>query len=151
MIVAKANRLLGFTRRSWAGIVGSIPLLCLYCSLVHSHFCYCSQLWALQSVISNLLLVEKVQRRATRFIPKNSSNLSSKDSLFKPKLLPLNYWLEYLDFVFFFKCLHSHIDLTSSFNYYFSFVTSQIRPACSRLNLKINNNRLSTFHRLLFY
>ena len=27
MIVAKANRLLGFTRRSCAGIVGSVPLL----------------------------------------------------------------------------------------------------------------------------
>ena len=54
MIVAKANRLLGFIRRSCAGIVGSVPPLRLYCSLVRSHFCYCSQLWAPQSVISNL-------------------------------------------------------------------------------------------------
>ena len=81
MIVAKANRLLGFIRRSCAGIVGSVALLRLYCSLVRSHFCYCSQLWAPQSVISNLFLVEKVQRRATRFILKNSSNLSYKDRL----------------------------------------------------------------------
>ena len=73
MIGAKANRLLGFIRRSCAGIVGSVALLCLYCSLVRSHFCYCSQLWAPQFVISNLFLVEKVQRRATRFILKNST------------------------------------------------------------------------------
>jgi len=69
-IVAKANRLLGFIRRSCVGIVGSVALLRLYCSLVRSHFCYCSQLWAPQSVSSNLFLVEKVQRRATRFILK---------------------------------------------------------------------------------
>ena len=91
MIVAKVNRLLGFITRSCAGIVGSVALLRLYCSLVRSHFCYCSQLWTPQSVISNLFLVEKVQRRATRFILKNSSNLSYKDRLIKLKLSPLNY------------------------------------------------------------
>ena len=42
VIVAKANRLLGFIRSSFAGIVGFVPLLRLYCSLVRSHFCYCS-------------------------------------------------------------------------------------------------------------
>ena len=66
MIVARANRLLGFIRRSCTGIVGSVALLRLYCSLVRSHFCYCSQLWAPQSVIGNLFLVEKVQRRPTK-------------------------------------------------------------------------------------
>lgn len=56
-----------------------------------------------------------------------------------------------LDIVFFFKCLHGHIDLTRSFNYYFSFVTSQTRQACSVLNLKINNNhRTSTFRDFYF-
>ena len=91
-----------------------------------------------------------MQRRATRFILKNSSNLSYKDRLIKLKLLPLNYWLEYLDLVFFFKYLHGHVDLTRSFNYYFSFVTSQTRQACSGLNLKINNNRTSTFRDYYF-
>ena len=58
---------------------------------VRAHFCYCSQLWAPQSVIGNLFLVEKVQRRSTRLILKNSSNLSDKDRLIKLKLLLLNY------------------------------------------------------------
>lgn len=44
MIVAKANRFVGFIERSSTGIVGSVPLLRLYCSLVRLHFCYCSQL-----------------------------------------------------------------------------------------------------------
>ena len=92
-----------------------------------------------------------MQRRATRFILKrNSSDLSYKDRLIKLKVLPLNYSLEYFDLVFFFKCLHGHIDLTRSYNYYFSFVTNQTRQACSGLNLKINNNRTSTFRDVYF-
>ena len=90
-----------------------------------------------------------MQRRSTRFILKRNSDLSYKDRLIKLKVLLLNYWLEYLDLVFFFKCLHGHIDLTRSYNYYFSFVTNQTRQACSGLNLKINNNRTSTFR--VFY
>ena len=62
----------------------------------------------------------------------------------------INYWLEYLDLVFFYKCLHGHIDLTRSFNYYFSFVTSQTRQTCSGLNLRNNNNRTSTFRNFYF-
>ena len=38
-----------------------------------------------------------------------------KTALIKLNLLPLNYWLEYFDLVFFFKCLHGHVDLTCSF------------------------------------
>ena len=95
MIVAKANRMLGFRKRNCAGIVGSTVLLRLYCSLVRSHFCFCPQ-----SSTSNLILVENIRRRATRFILRNS-NLCYKACLIKLKLLPLSYWLEYLDLVFF--------------------------------------------------
>ena len=42
MIVAKANRMLGFLQRNCAGIVGSTALLRLYCSLVRSHLSFCS-------------------------------------------------------------------------------------------------------------
>ena len=90
MIVAKANRMLGILKRNCAGIVGSTALLRLYCSLVRSHFCFCSQLWARQSIISNLLLAQNIQRRATCFILRNS-NLCYKVRLIKLKLLPLNY------------------------------------------------------------
>ena len=50
MIVAKANRMLGFLKRNCAGIVGSMVLLRLYCSLVRFHFCFGSQLWPLSQV-----------------------------------------------------------------------------------------------------
>ena len=115
MTVAEANRLLGYIRRSCARIVGSMSLLRLYCSLARAHFCHCSQLWAPQSVIRNLFLVENVRRTATRLMLKNSGNLSYKDRLMK--LLPL----EYLDLVFFFKCLPGRIDVTRSFHSFFFF------------------------------
>ena len=102
-IVAKANRMLGFLKRNCAGLVDSNALLRLYCSLVRSHLCYCSQVWAPQSDINQLILVEQVQRRATRFIIGRDRDLCYKDRLIKLNLLPLNYWLEYLDLVFFYK------------------------------------------------
>ena len=53
------------------------------------------------SVINQLILVEQVQRRATRFITGRDRDLCYKDRLIKLNLLALNYWLEYLDLVFF--------------------------------------------------
>lgn len=92
--------------------------------LVRSNFCFWSQSWAPQSIISNLFLVENIQRRATHFILGNS-NLCYKDRLIKLKLLPLSYWLEYLDLVLFLNCLHERacrLDFTREFRYYFSFL-----------------------------
>ncbi|CAH3114178.1 unnamed protein product, partial [Pocillopora meandrina] len=104
------NRMLDFLKRNCPGIVGST------------------------SSTSNLILVENIRRRATRFILRNS-NLCYKAHLIKLKLLPLSYWLEYLDF--FFKCLHGLIDFTHELSYYFSFLKGNTRCASSGLHLKI--------------
>ena len=152
MIVAKANRMLDFLKRNCAGIVGSTVLLRLYCSLVHSHLCFCSQLWAPQLSTSNLFLVENIRRRATRFILRNSNLCykAYKAHLIKLKLLPLSYWLEYLDLVFFFKCLHGLIDFTHEFSYYFSFLKGNTRRASPGLHLKLNACRTSSFRDFYF-
>ena len=149
MIVAKANRMLDFLKRNCTGIVGSTVLLRLYCSLVRSHFCFCSQLWAPQSSTSNLILFENIRRRATHFILRNS-NLCYKAHLIKLKLLPLSYWLEYLELVFFFKCLHGLIDFTHEFSYYFSFLKGNTQCASSGLHLKLNAFRTSSFRDFYF-
>ena len=81
MIVAKANRILGFLKRHCAGLVDNEALLRLYSSLIRSHICYCSQVWAPQSVASQLILIEQVQRRATRFIV--GKGLCYRDRLIK--------------------------------------------------------------------
>ena len=69
-----------------------------------------------------LLLVEGIQRRASRFMVGKGSDLSYRDRLIKLRLLPLNYWLEYLDLVFFYKCLNNMVDFTFEFDHYVSFV-----------------------------
>ena len=88
-IVLKANRMLGFLKRNCAGILDSKALKLLYLSLVHLHLSYCSQVWAPQSVVKGILLIESVQRRATRFICKNNE-LSYRERLQKLNLLPIN-------------------------------------------------------------
>ena len=86
-IGAKANRVLGFLKRQCAVLVDSEALLRLYSSLVRSHLCYCSQVWAPQSVVSQLILIEQVQRRATRFIVGKGGDLCYRDRLIKLKFL----------------------------------------------------------------
>ena len=66
----------------------------LYLTLVRSHLSYSSQLWRphLAKDITNL---ERVQRRATKFILQNKS-LDYKERLVSLLLLPINMWLECL-------------------------------------------------------
>ncbi|CAB4008877.1 Hypothetical predicted protein [Paramuricea clavata] len=96
LIVSKSNRMLGFLKRNCFVKMLKKTLTLLYTSLVRSHVCFAnSEVWAPQSTIRDILLVEKTQRRAIKFICR-SANLSYKDRLIQLKLLPLNYWLEYL-------------------------------------------------------
>ena len=97
-VVAKSKRMLGFLKRNCSGDLNKESLKLLYISLVCSNLCYTSQLWAPQSP-TLMLELENIQRRATCFICKNSE-LSYKDRFLNLNLLPLNYWLEYLDYYF---------------------------------------------------
>ena len=105
----KANRMLGFIRRTSAGTRDPRIRTALYKTLVRSHFVYSSQVWSPQSV-ALILDLQKVQRRATRFILSLpfQSETSYKDRLLLTGLLPLCYWHEYLDLVYFFKALKSN-------------------------------------------
>ena len=66
--------------------------------------CYGSQVWAPQSSTRDLLLLERVQRRASKYIlaPGGAcfADLSHRDRLIKLDLIPVSYWFEYLDLVF---------------------------------------------------
>ena len=108
-IVAKSNRMLGFLKKNHSGDLRKDSLELLYNSLVRSNLCCASQLWAPQSPIF-MLEVQNIQRRATCFICKNSE-LSYRDKLLNLNLLPINYWLEYLDLSFFYKCIYGLIDI----------------------------------------
>ena len=64
---AKANKMLGFIRRSASGILDQVVRKSLYLAIVRSGMTYCSQVWAPQTV-TNIQQLERVQRRATKFI-----------------------------------------------------------------------------------
>ena len=78
----------------------------LYLSLVRGLFAYASQVWSPQTV-SNIVKIEKVQRRATKFILSlpYKTDISYKERLQTIRILPVCYWQEYLDMVYIYKCL----------------------------------------------
>ena len=101
---AKSNRVLGFVRRNTRSIKSASVRSVIYLTLVRSHLGYATQVWVPQSK-ELIRKTEQIQRRATKYI----LNLpflceeSYKDRLIKLDLLPVSYWHEYLDMVFFFK------------------------------------------------
>ena len=105
-VCSKANRTLGYIRRCSAEIGSLNARRTLYISLVRSLFSYGSQLWAPQK-IKYINMMERVQRRATKFLLKLPfrTKLSYQKRLLKLGLLPITYWLEILDLVLYFRTL----------------------------------------------
>ena len=103
----KANKMLGYIRRSTFNIREFAIRRTLYLSLVRSHLGYATQVWAPQTV-ELVKRVERVQRRATKYILNVPfiCDTEYRDRLLATSLLPLSYWHEYLDVVFFYKANH---------------------------------------------
>ena len=103
----KANKMLGYIRRSTFNIREFAIRRTLYLSLVRSHLGYATQVWAPQTV-ELVKRVERVQRRATKYILNVPfiCDTEYRDRLLATNLLPLSYWHEYLDVVFFYKANH---------------------------------------------
>ena len=140
-VVAKAKRMLGFIKRNFTGDLNKDALKLFYVSLVRSNLGYASHLWALQSP-TLLIEAENIQRRATLFNCKNSE-LSYKEPILKFNLLPINYWLEYYDIVFFSKCKSGLISL--NLNDLVKFCSGRSRRGSSGLLLRNNFARTSLF------
>ena len=81
---------------------------------MRSQLAYASQVWAPQSmeVIARL---ERIQRKASKYILDLTfiSSTTYSDCLNQLQLLPLTFWHEYFDFIFFFKCVNGIIDLNN--------------------------------------
>ncbi len=113
-ISAKAYQKLGLIKRTFSTSNSISTKKQLYLSLVRSQLSYGSQLW-LPMLIKHIVSLEKIQRRATKFIVGYNSNLSYKERLIQLNLLPLMYHLELLDVVFFvtsFKNLSNRFDIS---------------------------------------
>ena len=96
----------------------------LYLSLVIPILTYCAPVWR-PSLIKDITSLEKLQRRATKYIMFDFQ-LDYKSRLTALKLLPLMYRFEYIEVVFFFVQLQhrdSHFDILN----YFSFSSSSTR------------------------
>ena len=83
----------------------------LYLSIVRCHLGYATQVWSPQT-IGLLKWVENVQRRATKLILKLPfrCDVTYKTRLQLTNLLPISYWREFLDIVFFYKAVNVFID-----------------------------------------
>ena len=82
-------------------------------TLVRSHHSQARNVWAPQCSSHALTLLEGIQRRATKYILQDF-NSSYSVRLKRPKLLPISYWLEIKDFLFFSKCWKGYYDLDVS-------------------------------------
>ena len=98
---SKANKLLGFMKRSCKKIRNPRTRRCPFLAIVRPHLGYATQIWAPQT-IELIKQVERVQRRASKFILNlpYDCQISYKNRLKASKLLPLGFWHEYLYLVF---------------------------------------------------
>jgi hypothetical protein len=79
---------------------------------LHWEFSYATQVWSSNHHSQLNRRIERVQRRATKWILRiKTGEIPYKQRLMTLKLLPLTYDREIKDLVFFYKTLHGHIDL----------------------------------------
>ena len=82
----------------------------LYCALVRPKLEYASSVWS-PYTIKNRLLIENVQRRATKFILNYPDNMSYVDRLQKTNLRPLDFRRDISDLILLFKSKHHLITI----------------------------------------
>jgi hypothetical protein len=112
-IVAKANRIMGLIKRTVGFNVSYVVKYQLYNSLVRSKLEYCTQVWGGLSK-SNMVKIERVQRRATRYIL-NFSDLDYKHRLSMLNMLPLSYRRDVSDILFYHQCFYKNSINTNEF------------------------------------
>ena len=126
-ITGRAYKFLGLLRRTFT-TDSILAKKRLYISIVRSQLLYCSQVWH-PYYIKDILLFERIQRRATKYIL-NDYKSSYKSRLLHLNLLPLMYIFELNDLNFFIK---SYKSASSHFNIndYINFRTSITRSSTS--------------------
>jgi len=101
---AKANKLPGFIRRCAMDVQSSSTRRTLNLAIVRPALGYATRVWSPQT-IDLIRRIERVQRRASKFILDLPflCEESYRDRLLSIDILPIYYWHEFLDFVFFCK------------------------------------------------
>ena len=145
-VCCKAYASLFLLRRVLPANVSPALFLKLYKVLVRSQLSYCSQIWR-PVLIKDIVSLERIQRKATKFILCGHS-LDYKDLLLSLCLLPLMHWLEIQDLLFLVRCFKEptdNFDITS----YVSFSTASTRSSGSH-KLHHKYSRTSTTRHFYF-
>ena len=138
-IFSKVYQILGLLRRSF---VSELPVVCkrkLFTSLVLPHLTFCSPVWR-PFLVKDIKTLEKIQRRATKYILGSDPSFDYKDRLVSLSMFPLMYTLELTDILFFIFCVTNpkhNLPILQSF----SFCSSNTRSAQS---FKLNLNSFTT-------
>ena len=136
-ICATAYKQLGLIRHSFSPFNSPFTKLQLYLTLIRSHLTYCSSIWH-PYLIKDIILLEHIQRRATKFIL-NDFTSNYRERLIKLKLLPLMMTLELSDILFFIKSINNP---TPGFNIT-DFLTFTSNKTRSSSNFKLQHIRSS--------
>ena len=111
-MVSKANKQLGVLKRTCYSPTDINIRRTLFLSLVKSKLSYASQIWSPTHNSQPSERIERVQRRATKWILRaRSCEMSYKQRLLKLELLPTSYNIEIKNLVFFFKALYGYVHL----------------------------------------
>ena len=113
-ILSKAHRILGLLRRTFRSNLNIHAKKSLYTSLIRSQLLYCSQLWH-PHLLQDITILEQLQRRSTKFIL-NDYQSDYKTCLIKLSMLPLMYYYDLSDILFFIKSVKfpsSHFNINN--------------------------------------
>ncbi len=113
-ITAKAYAVLSQLKRTFSPSNSQFTKKRLYLALVHSQITYCSQLWR-PMLMGDIIALERTQRRASKFVVGSiSTSLNYKARLILLHILPLMYYLELADIMFFvnsYKCQSNRFNI----------------------------------------
>ena len=101
-ITSQAYKVLGLIRRSLSTDVNIASKKIMYISLIRPHLTYGSQIWR-PHLIKDMIALERIQRRATKYILNDYSS-DYKYRLLTLQLLPLMMEFEVYDIMFFIRC-----------------------------------------------
>ena len=140
-ISAKANRTLGLVKRICRDFSDVETRKLLYSSIVRPKLEYSSELWS-PYTIKHQMILENVQRRATKFILNYPSDLNYKQRLLKLSILPLEYRRDLKDVILLFKSRLGLIDLQNNLLQQHSNVSNRVTTRnFSALNYRIPHAR----------
>lgn len=142
-ISSKANKILGLIKRTCKGMKDVNTLRRLYCALVRSQLEYCTIVWS-PFTARNINRLERIQRRATKFILKTDDDYNTRKE--QLNLLSLEDRRFFFDVLFFYRVLNGYINIDiSSYIQFYSHSERYSLRGKDELKLKKNYARTNTF------